>query len=335
MPQRDLPASLGVPRIRQPATGQTRLLVASTGGHLVEMLALAPRLRPVAPHDLWVTFDSQQSRSLLAGQDVQFIRDTPPRDWRAVLHNVDSARRIFNEREIGSVVSTGAGIALSFLPPARVKRMPAHYIESSARVEGPSLTGRLLQQVPGVRLYTQYKALAGSRWRHSGSIFDSYERLPIQGSKPLRKVVVTVGTLPFPYFRLFARLRAILPTDVTVLVQSGAAGVDIAWPNADIRTTMPPEELRLAMVDADAVVAHAGIGSLLMAFEAGKFPILVPRLLRHREHVDDHQVQIARALAAEGLVLTAEAESITFEDLLKASACRLKRSTDSIPFRLS
>ncbi|MCW2960214.1 MAG: glycosyltransferase 28 domain protein, partial [Thermoleophilia bacterium] len=41
----------------------TLLFVASTGGHLAELHALAPRLG-ATEHDTWVTFDTPQSRAL-------------------------------------------------------------------------------------------------------------------------------------------------------------------------------------------------------------------------------------------------------------------------------
>jgi UDP-N-acetylglucosamine--N-acetylmuramyl-(pentapeptide) pyrophosphoryl-undecaprenol N-acetylglucosamine transferase len=301
------------------------MLIASTGGHLAEMLALAPRLAPGSTDEVWVTFDSDQSRSLLEGRRVEFVRDTPPRDWRAVLHNVGAAQRVLNKYNVGAAISSGAGVALSFLPLARVKGIPTHYIESCARIDGPSLTGRLLERFGGVKLYTQHKALATAQWQHRGSVFDSYERINVEPPKQLRKIVVTVGTLPFPFWRLLIRLRTILPTDVEVLIQSGVAGQTFDWPAATIRPMMPPAELRRAMEEADAVVAHAGIGSLLTAFDAGKLPILVPRMQHHREHVDDHQVHIASAFAAEGRAVMADAATITLEDLAKASRWGLRK----------
>jgi UDP-N-acetylglucosamine--N-acetylmuramyl-(pentapeptide) pyrophosphoryl-undecaprenol N-acetylglucosamine transferase len=310
------------------------VLVASTGGHLAEMLALAPRLEPASASDLWVTFDSDQSRSLLADRRVEFIRDTPPRDWRAVLANVIPARRLIGQHDIASVVSTGAGIALSFLPQARLKGIPAHYIESCARVDGGSLTGRALERIDGVRLYTQHEALAAARWAYRGSVFDSYERVAVIAPKPVRKVVVTVGTLPFPFTRLFARLRTILPPDVEVLIQSGVAGLAVDWPGARTRPMMPPQELSRAMASADVVVAHSGIGSLLMAFDAGKLPVLVPRTLRHKEHVDDHQVNIAQAFAEEGRAVMADATTMTLDDLTDAARWWVRKSPAPAPFRL-
>ena len=51
---------------------------------------------------------------------------------------------------------------------------------------------------------------------------------------------------------------------------------------------------------ASVVVTHAGVGSFLVARRAGHVPVMVPRLRRLGEHVDDHQVQFARALEEQG-----------------------------------
>jgi UDP-N-acetylglucosamine transferase subunit ALG13 len=58
-----------------------------------------------------------------------------------------------------------------------------------------------------------------------------------------------------------------------------------------------------SMQQAEAVVCHAGAGSILCAFRAGHMPVVVPRMKRYGETVDDHQVELARALAGEGKVL--------------------------------
>jgi len=58
---------------------------------------------------------------------------------------------------------------------------------------------------------------------------------------------------------------------------------------------------------ARAVIGHAGIGTILMALEAGKPLLVMPRLRRFDEHVNDHQVDTARAFEAAGHVLAAYA----------------------------
>ena len=49
-----------------------------------------------------------------------------------------------------------------------------HYIESAARSDGPSKTARMISQIPGVHLYTQYPAWADDKWHYRGAVFDSF-----------------------------------------------------------------------------------------------------------------------------------------------------------------
>ena len=131
------------------------LLVASTGGHLAELHRLRPRILGEDEEAVWVTPDSDQSRSLLRGESVVHVRDVPPRAYAAVLANSLSAVRIVRGSGAERVISTGAGIALSFLPLARALGLSCHYIESAARITGPSTTGRLLRASGTAHLYTQ------------------------------------------------------------------------------------------------------------------------------------------------------------------------------------
>ena len=51
--------------------------------------------------------------------------------------------------------------------------------------------------------------------------------------------------------------------------------------------------MQAAIDQADLVIAHAGIGSALTAFDAGLCPVLLPHSAARGEHVDDHQQLIA------------------------------------------
>ena len=306
------------------------LLVASTGGHLRELVRLRPRFDFREPV-VWVTFHGRQSEALLSGEQIEFAAETAPRDYRNVARNAVLARRLLREHEVTRVVSTGAGVALSFLPLARALGIEAHYIESAARIDGPSLTGRLLSAVPGVRLYVQHAGWPSPRWRYAGSVFDGFASAGANGgSVSPARVVVTLGTLQFGFERLVRRLSRILPKDADVLWQTGSTPVN-GLPGA--RQTLRPDELRAAFSEADVVVTHAGVGSTLDALEAGRCPIVVPRLRRFGEHVDDHQTQMASELAGRGLAIARDADEISFGDLEKAAA-RGVRAAAPPPFDL-
>lgn len=52
---------------------------------------------------------------------------------------------------------------------------------------------------------------------------------------------------------------------------------------------------------SSVVITHAGAGSTLVCIQQGKHPIMVPRLSRLGEHIDDHQVVFAERLGQGGL----------------------------------
>ena len=59
------------------------------------------------------------------------------------------------------------------------------------------------------------------------------------------------------------------------------------------------------MEEADVVVCHGGVGSIVCALRAGHVPVTFPRLKRYSEIGDDHQLELAQALAARGTVTIA------------------------------
>lgn len=321
------------------------LLVASAGGHLTQLHQLRPRLH-VAGERLadqpvtWVTFDTPQSRSLLAGEDVVFARYTAPRDVRGVAANFSLARRLISRGGYHRVVSTGAAVALSFLPIARALGVDAHYIESATRTRGPSLTGGLLARMPGIHLYSQHANWAHGRWGYAGSVFDGFAAHRSAHRAAVSSVVVTLGTMrTYGFRRLLERLARILPPGVTGLWQTGCTdvrGIDLGNLDVEVRAAVPAQELSAAMRAADVVVSHAGTGSALAAIEVGKCPVLVPRSPEMDEHVDDHQFHTAEMLSARGLAVSASnPEELTCGHLELAAGTRVDRVTAPPPVDLT
>lgn len=311
----------------------TTLLVASTGGHLKQLHHLHKRLSDVRGPFRWATFDTPQSRSLLSGETVDFVPFVGGRDPINVMRNLASARRAFRHRDIDTVVSTGSAVALPFMALARARGVRCHYVESAARSDGPSLTGRLVSRIPGVRLYAQYPDWAQGRWKFGGSVFDAFERSApsLDGPERLDKVVVALGTYEGYGFPLLIRcLLEILPSETEVLWQTG--DTDITDFDIQGHRAIPEMDLTQAMREADVVVSHAGVGTALAALEVGQCPLLVPRRVSRREHVDDHQTQIANELRNRGLAVSVEADSLSLNDLLAAAKSRVITLAQAPPF---
>lgn len=287
------------------------LFTASTGGHLSQLIQLAPRIEPDRAKRVWATFDSPQSRSMLAGENVEFVSFMAPRQWGALVRNFVPALRIFRRHRPSRVFSTGSGIALSFLPLARLFGARATYIESAARTEGPSVTGKILANVPGIKTYCQYTNWAGGRWEFGYSVFDDFannDRAPSSRVEHPR-IFVQVGTLDYPFSRLIERILAELPDGAETTWQLGATSAPHDLPGRHFAFA-PASEIADVIENATVVISHAGCGSALMALNHGVRPILVPRWADRGEHVDDHQVEIATELSERGIATYAEVDEI-------------------------
>src|SRR4051794_904870 len=117
------------------------LLICSGGGHLKQLIRLAPRLG-LEPRDcLWITFDTGLSRSLLKDMQVVYATYAAPRDMANIVRNQRMGLRVLAEHSFPLAVSTGASLAVNFLPMAARRGIRSVYIESAARADGPSLTG--------------------------------------------------------------------------------------------------------------------------------------------------------------------------------------------------
>ncbi|HEY2207630.1 MAG TPA: glycosyltransferase family 28 [Pseudonocardia sp.] len=322
----------------------TTLFVATTGGHLAQLDQLSRRI-PADQDAVWVTHANAQSTSLLADRDVEFVPYIGFHSVPGVLRAVPHAHKLLRERKITRAVSTGSGIALSYLPYLAARGVECHYIESAARVSAPSASGKLLRKVPRVHTYCQYPHWADQGWHYGGSSFDVY--LPAERPRELGdavRVVVTVGTAAeFPFRRLIEPLATLLGEDgalskaverpVEVLWQTGCTPVDGL--DIEARPFLPAAELDAALREADIVVAHAGTGSALAVLEGGRVPLMALRQERHGEAGDDHQKDLAAELERRGLARPIEDPAeLTVDDLLGTLTTSVVRTDHPPPFRL-
>lgn len=117
------------------------VLVGSSGGHLAQLWALRPWW---SEHErTWVTFDTPDASSLLAGEVHLWAHHPTTRNLINLLRNTLLAWRILRSLRPDVVVSTGAGVAVPFFVLARVLRIPTAYIEVYDRIDSATLTGRL------------------------------------------------------------------------------------------------------------------------------------------------------------------------------------------------
>jgi len=71
---------------------------------------------------------------------------------------------------------------------------------------------------------------------------------------------------------------------------------------------LSPSEFRQRVRTASLIVAHAGMGSIITALEAGKPIIVMPKWARLGEHRNDHQVATAKRFGQKEGIIVADDE---------------------------
>jgi UDP-N-acetylglucosamine:LPS N-acetylglucosamine transferase len=152
----------------RPAHPGRVLIVASPGGHLLQMLALEPAWSDM--DRTWVTLRSTDVEYLLREENVIYGHGPTPRNIGNFFRNLRLASRVLRKLEPSVIVSTGAGLALPYFILGRLQRRRLVYVESITRVEKLALTGRLVYPLAN-SFFVQWQPLSRlRRARFHGSV---------------------------------------------------------------------------------------------------------------------------------------------------------------------
>lgn len=155
-------------RVRRDREGV--LLVASPGGHLLQMLALEPAWRD--RDRVWVTLRSPDVTYLLREERVIYGHGPTHRNVPNFFRNLRAAWGVLRREDPAVIVSTGAGLALPYFVLGKLQRRRLVYVESITRVEKLALTGRLVYPLAD-SFFVQWSSLERlDRARFHGSVAD-------------------------------------------------------------------------------------------------------------------------------------------------------------------
>ena len=115
-------------------------------------------------------------------------------------------------------------------------------------------------------------------------------------------ILCTLGTHPQPFGRALDWVLGAVGEEAVVVQHGATPPRPQAGPRIEWHESLSYDELTRRMREADVVVGHAGVGTLMTAIELGHKPVAIPRLRRCGEHVDDHQLDIAREMDRAGYV---------------------------------
>ena len=108
-------------------------------------------------------------------------------------------------------------------------------------------------------------------------------------------IFVTVGTHEQQFNRLVKKIDQLkkdghIKDDV--FIQTGFS--DYIPESCDWKKFLSYEEMIQKIKDAKIVITHGGPSSFILPLQYGKTPIVVPRMKKYDEHVNDHQVEFCR-----------------------------------------
>ena len=78
---------------------------------------------------------------------------------------------------------------------------------------------------------------------------------------------------------------------------------------------LKPAEFRRHIEEADFIVSHAGMGTIITALELGKPVLVMPRRADLLEHRNDHQIATARRFVLQGRIKVAFSDRELVEEL--------------------
>ena len=87
------------------------------------------------------------------------------------------------------------------------------------------------------------------------------------------------------------------------------ANSDINFKNMTCFDYLEPDDFNEYFNNADVIIGHAGMGTIISSLENGKKLVVFPRLLKYNEHRNDHQLHTAKGFEKLGLINVAYTEN--------------------------
>ncbi|BCJ97356.1 PssD/Cps14F family polysaccharide biosynthesis glycosyltransferase [Anaerocolumna chitinilytica] len=120
-------------------------LVGSSGGHLTHLYMLKPFWKD--KERFWVTFDKEDARSLLQGEEMYPCYYPSNRSIKALIINTVRALKVILKERPNLIISSGAAPAIPFFYIGKLFGAKLIYIEVFDRIDKPTMTGKLVYPI--------------------------------------------------------------------------------------------------------------------------------------------------------------------------------------------
>ena len=115
-----------------------------------------------------------------------------------------------------------------------------------------------------------------------------------------------LGTQNNDFHRLLEEIDTLIDKTIIkekVIVQAGYTKYKPRNQNMKILDFISREELDKLEEEANFIISHGGVGSIITSLEKGKKVIAVPRLHEYGEHVNNHQTEIVEKFNKSGNII--------------------------------
>lgn len=116
-------------------------------------------------------------------------------------------------------------------------------------------------------------------------------------------IFVCVGSRKYQFNRLFKKLDELIEQGLiedNIFAQIGQSSYLPKYYNYERFISV--DKFKMYQARADLIISHGGTGTIITSLKLGKQVLVVPRLTKYGEHLDDHQLQVAGVLEKEGFL---------------------------------
>ncbi|MBN1764011.1 MAG: hypothetical protein JW860_02035 [Sedimentisphaerales bacterium] len=119
-------------------------------------------------------------------------------------------------------------------------------------------------------------------------------------------ILLTLGTYPMQFNRMIQAIDEMAINELKgeeIFAQIGFC--DYEPRNIKYAKVLDKQEYDDLFARSTALIGHAGMGTIIMALDHNKPLLVMPRLKKHGEHVNDHQLGTAKKFEQLGHILVA------------------------------
>jgi len=127
-------------------------------------------------------------------------------------------------------------------------------------------------------------------------------------------IFVALGTQEFQFERLLKELdKVVNDNNLTTKIVVQAGFTNYYSPNLELHDFMTIDEFNHTLDSCDIFITHGGTSNIFSALKKDKKVIVVPRLKKCKEHVDDHQTEISEFVHSNNFAMVVEEISNLYE----------------------